>query len=83
MTADTWHLTNLRAYGNSLTKQFHFRRTFDKGTAKRSDCLIADKQNGVVRIPQIMFQMMFDSAGITHAARGNDDFTVFIKVDRL
>ena len=83
MTADTRHLTDLCAYSNRLTKQFNFGRTFDQGTAKRSDCLIPNKQNRIVRIPQIMFQMMFDSAGIAHTARGNDNLAVFVKVDRF
>ena len=83
MTADTRHLTDLCAYSNRLTKQFNFGRTFDQGTAKRSDCLITDKQDRIVRIPQIMFQMVFDSTGIAHTTCRNDHLAVFIKVDRF
>ena len=81
MTADSRHLTDLRTDRNRLTEQFDLCRTLQKCPAKCSDCLISHKQNRIIRIPQVMFQMMFDSTGITHTTSRNNNLAVFIRID--
>lgn len=67
MTADTRKNFDLGIDLNLFSKQFDFFYTFYQCPSRRTDCLITNKQNRALRSPQIMFQVMFDPAGITHA----------------
>ena len=66
MTADACKRSDLCLYLNGLAKKLYFRRTLHKITAQCAYRLIANKENRTFRTPQVMLQMMTDTACITH-----------------
>ena len=56
----------MRCHMNRFTKQFHICSPLDQCSSKSTDRLISYKKNRILLIPQIMFQMVLDTACITH-----------------
>ena len=83
VSADALHLADLRRHVDFLAKKLHLCGSFDKRSSQRADRLISHKKDGVAGIPQIMLQVVFDTARIAHAAGGNNNLAVLVIVDRL
>ena len=83
MTADTRQINNLSFDPDSLTEQLDLLGAMQQIIAQRSRYLIADKQDRTLRPPQIMFQMMANTTGLTHAGCGKDNLRLHIKIDAL
>jgi len=81
MATDSRHFADFSSYLYSLTKQLQLHSTFQQCPSRSSDSLVSNKKNGISGIPQIVFQMMFDTTCITHTTGGNDHLAVLIKVD--
>ena len=47
--------------------------TFEDFSSKSAIRLVADKQNGIPLMADVLPKMMLDAAGITHTGRGHDD----------
>ena len=69
------------AHLHRFSKKLYFHRAFHKGPAKGAHGLVAYKQDGTLRPPQIMLQVVPDPARLTHTGCGNDDLGFLIKID--
>ena len=81
MAADAVQFTDLRSHLDLLTKKLHLIRAFNDGPSQRSHCLITHEENRTFRPPEVVFQMVLDSACLAHAAGGKNHFRIRIKVD--
>ena len=64
-----------------LTEQLHFLASLNNAASQCADCLIASKQNRTLRSPEVVFQMMADTARITHAGCRDDNLRFLVEVD--
>lgn len=64
---------DLRRHLDFLTPQAHEFRTVDQRTHHGSAGLVPDNNHVAVATPDIVLQMMADTAAVTHAAVGDDD----------
>ena len=67
MAADALYLLDVRLHINSLAEQLHLFLALDDASSESSHRLVTGKQNGAFRSPEIMLQMMADTAGVAHA----------------
>ena len=81
MSADSFNILNVGPYINLLPKNLNGLCTVLEQAPQGSLCLVSCKDNGTFRPPEIMLQMMPDSARITHACCGYDYLGRHIKVD--
>ena len=80
--ADTGKHPDLRFHGNFFSEQLHPVGAFHQCPARRSDRLVADKQNRALPAPQVVLQVMFDSACVTHAAGRDNHLRNLVFIDR-
>ena len=83
MSAHTRKLFDLRLDLDLLTKELNLVGALNDTSSQCTDCLISNKQDRTFRSPKIMFQMMPDTAGLTHAGGGDDHLRFIVKVDGL
>ena len=83
MTADSFQRFNSGSHLNSLAKQLDNRRSLDQFSSERTDRLITYKKNRTFFSPEIMFQMVPDSARLTHPGSGYNDFWSAVKIDQF
>ena len=81
VSADSFNILNVGPYINLLPKNLNGLCTVLEQAPQGSLCLVSCKDNGTFRPPEIMLQMMPDSARITHACCGYDYLGRHIKVD--
>ena len=81
MAAHARELDDVRVHMNLFLEQFHFLRASDQRPSQCTDGLIADEENRTLLPPEVVLQMMLDSACIAHAACGYDDLRGFVEVD--
>ena len=72
MAADALDLLDPCFDLDRLTEQLHFLASLNNAASQCADCLIASKQNRTLRSPEVVFQMMADTARLTHTGRRND-----------
>ena len=83
VAADALQLLNPRFYLNGFSKQAHRIGSFQQGPSQRTIGLIPYKKDGTLLPPQIMFEMVADSARFAHTGGRQDHFGVIIKIDGL
>ena len=66
-----------------LPEQLHLLRALQDLASERAHRLIAHKQHGTFRAPEIVLQVMADPACLTHAGRGYDHLRRLVKIDGL
>ena len=66
---------------NRFTEQFYRRGTFQQGAAQRAHRLIAHEQNGALRPPQIVLEVVADAACLAHTAGREDDLWHAVCID--
>src|SRR4030042_1183728 len=64
---------NVSFYSNLFTKKPYRLCSIDEPSPNRSFALITDDDDMRLFSPEMMFQMVFDSSGVAHPARGDDD----------
>ena len=74
-------LADLRPHLDGLAEQFDIGSTFNEGAAQCADGLIAHKEDGTLRPPEVVLEMVADAAGLAHAAGREDDLRLPIGVD--
>ncbi|OQA23802.1 MAG: hypothetical protein BWY61_01371 [Firmicutes bacterium ADurb.Bin354] len=83
MTAHSGKCLYLRTDFDIFSEKLDLFLTINKYASQCSFSLIADKKDGAFRSPEIMFEMMPDSARITHSGSRYDNLGLGIKVDHL
>ena len=73
---------DLRRDLHGLTEQLDRACALDQGASQRAVCLIAHEQDGVLRLPEVMLEVVLDSARLAHARRRDDDLASLVKIDR-
>ena len=83
MTREALQDLDLGTDRDRLPENPDFIGAVDNSPAGCSDRLVADKKNGALRTPQVVFQVMLDAARITHAGCRDDDLRLVIRIDCL
>ena len=73
MRRQAGEVDDLRLDGDLLTEQLDLGSAVQQAAAQTALCLIAHEDHGALLPPQIMLQMMADTACIAHTAGRNDD----------
>ena len=81
VAGQTGQLADLRPHLDGLAEQFDIGSTFNEGAAQCADGLIAHKEDGTLRPPEVVLEMVADAAGLAHAAGREDDLRLPIGVD--
>ena len=81
MSTHTLQLDDLSTDLHGFAKQCYRFGSLDNASTQRALCLIANEQNGVFRLPQVVFQVVFNSSGFAHTTGGQNDFRAFVRVD--
>ena len=74
-------LADLRLHLNGLAEQLDRGGALDEGAAQSAHCLIAYEQDGALRPPQVVLEVMADAACLAHAAGRQDDLRRAVGVD--
>ena len=82
MSGHPRQLTDLRLDIDVLTEQPEMIRSLQERPPRCSRCLVTDKQDGALRPPQIVLEVMLDPSGVAHTARGDDDLRLLDEIDR-
>ena len=83
MAALAWKIADLAVDGDILVEQGDLLCAVPELSAERADCLIAHEEHHALFSPEIVLQVMADAAGLAHAARGDDQLRLPVKVDGL
>ena len=82
MSGHPRQLADLRLDIDVLAEQPEMIRPLQERPPRCSRCLVTDKQDGTLRPPQIMLEVVLDPPGIAHAACGDDDLRLLDEIDR-
>ena len=74
-------LADLRLHLDGLAEQLDRGGPLDEGAAQGAHCLIAYEQDGALRPPQVVLEVMTDAACLAHAAGRQDDLGRAVSVD--
>ena len=74
-------LADLRLHLDGLAKQLDRGGPLDEGAAQGAHCLIAYEQDGALRPPQVVLEVVADAACLAHAAGRQDDLRRAVSVD--
>src|SRR5262245_58096514 len=83
MTGKAVHHNDLRPDRICFVVNANFGARFNKSAAKRFRRLVADDENRIARILDVVFQMMQDSARFAHAACRDDHARIFEMIQRF
>src|SRR5580698_11500580 len=83
MIAELLERFDLRADGNHIAEDFHFRRAALNDEAARSRRLKTDKNHRIFRVRQPLRQMVQNTPTGHHATRRNNDASIFRIIDLL
>ena len=74
---------DLRPDGDLLAEELHALGPVQQSTAQGALALVADEDNGAVRPPEVVLQVVADAARVAHAGSGDDDLGGGIQVQSL
>ena len=74
-------LADLRLHLDGLAEQPDRGGALDEGAAQSAHCLIAYEQDGALRPPQVVLEVMANAACLAHAAGRQDDLGRAVSVD--
>ena len=74
---------DLRLDGDLLAEELDLFNAIEQPTAQRAGRLEADEHDRAVRAPEIVLQVMADTAGVAHTGGGNDDLGCRVHVEHL
>ena len=83
MAGHAGKLADLRLHLDGFTEQLDLRSSIDQGAAQRAHRLIAHEQNGALRPPQVVLEVVADAARVAHAGGGDDDLGGLVHVEQL
>ena len=81
MAADAGQGFDLGRNLDFLVEQLDALCSIHQNAAEGPDRLVPDKENHALRTPEVVLEMMADTAGIAHAAGRDDDLGRFVLVD--
>ena len=77
------HLRDLRLHRHLLTEELHVIGTIHQRPAQRALRLVAGENDGRLRTPEIVLDVMADTTRIAHAGGRDDHLRRLVKVDGL
>ena len=81
MATHTLQLPNLCGNLYRFAEQCHIVCTLQQSPSQCADSLIADKQNRIFRLPEVVLQVMLNPSCFTHTARRNDNLAASVCID--
>ena len=81
--AETLEVDDLGPDGHILAEQLHAGRAVQQGAAQGAGGLEAHEHHGAVGTPQVVLQVVADTARVAHTAGGDDDLGDMIHIQQL
>ena len=82
MTAHAGQHGDLGVHGDLVAEDLHGLFPVVELAPERAHRLIAHKEHGALRPPEVILQVVADASGVAHAARGEDDLGRPVVVER-